>query len=239
MPRSFLVKSKKGGAYTARPAEESGLSSSSQSHGHFLSPQPPSLRSPAPDIANPTYPTKGTTGSTGAETTVTGTAASGIAVNERAVTRAVDTKRTVTGTAVTKTTVTRTAVAPSTAQLTPAQPSPYGALYGNLCTRRLTGKHPHLRTLHLPLTSGRCRFCTGNPMTRPLPLRPAGSHRRPRPADAPLASAVRGEPRERTGAAAAAAHFPEPQAGGDREQSTGADQSPAQSQLCHCRVSPV
>ncbi|KAJ8355594.1 hypothetical protein SKAU_G00183880 [Synaphobranchus kaupii] len=54
MPRSFLVKSKRGGAHTSR-------SGSTQSQGHFLPPELPSHRSPAPEDANPTHPTEGVT----------------------------------------------------------------------------------------------------------------------------------------------------------------------------------
>ncbi|KAJ8254444.1 hypothetical protein COCON_G00210560 [Conger conger] len=107
MPRSFLVKSKRGGAHTSRTAGDSSLSGSAQSQRPFLSPRRCSLRSPAPEVNSPAY---------------TANPAEGV------------TETTVTETTVARTAVTRTTVAPSTAQLSPGLPSPFSPPHVNQCT---------------------------------------------------------------------------------------------------------
>ncbi|KAI1884061.1 hypothetical protein AGOR_G00222510 [Albula goreensis] len=76
MPRSFLVKSKRGGAYLPRLTENRHLSDSVPSLGHSPLTEEPavcaaSLRSPTPKLADPAYPAVMLTGTAVTEAAVT------------------------------------------------------------------------------------------------------------------------------------------------------------------------
>ncbi|KAJ8251672.1 hypothetical protein GJAV_G00223870 [Gymnothorax javanicus] len=121
MPRSFLVKCKRGVSYTKRPVEEFSLFEPTRSQGHFPSPGQFSFGSSVADVAKFPNPAAWVTATADSRTMLAGTIA---------------TRTTVTGTAVAGTTV-----APRAVHLNSALPFSYSALCSDVCV----GRSPDVR----------------------------------------------------------------------------------------------